>query len=69
MTQTISPHEYDAYPFTREHCLSISDFHRVDIERLLELGAHYLDLSEQKDRARKVSVSYTHLTLPTICSV
>ena len=63
MTQTISPHEYDAYPFTREHCLSISDFHHVDIERLLKLGAHYLDLSEQK------AVSYTHLTLPTIYSV
>ena len=63
MTQTISPHEYDAYPFTREHCLSISDFHRLDIERLLELGAHYLDLSEQKDRARKVLQGKTLINL------
>jgi aspartate carbamoyltransferase catalytic subunit len=63
MTQTLSPHEYDAYPFTREHCLSISDFHRVDIERLLELGAHYLDLSEQKDGARKVLHGKTLINL------
>jgi len=36
------------YAFEKRHCLSIADFHRVDIENLLELGAHYLDLSVQK---------------------
>lgn len=36
------------YSFDKPHCLSITDFHRVDIENLLELGAHYLDLSVQK---------------------
>jgi len=36
------------YAFEKLHCLSIADFHRVDIENLLELGAHYLDLSVQK---------------------
>jgi len=36
------------YSFDKRHCLSITDFHRVDIENLLELGAHYLDLSVQK---------------------
>ena len=63
MTQTAAPHEYDAYPFTREHCLSIADFHRVDIERLLDLGAHYLDLSEQKGGARKVLHGKTLINL------
>jgi len=36
------------YPFSKAHCLSISDFHRMDIEALLALGEHYLDLSVQK---------------------
>jgi len=36
------------YPFSKAHCLSISDFHRMDIEALLALGEHYLDLSLQK---------------------
>jgi len=36
------------YSFDKPHCLSIDDFHRVDIENLLALGAHYLDLSVQK---------------------
>lgn len=36
------------YSFEKLHCLSISDFHRVDIENLLELGGHYLDLGVQK---------------------
>ncbi len=36
------------YSFDKPHCLSITDFHRVDIENLLELGGHYLDLSVQK---------------------
>jgi aspartate carbamoyltransferase catalytic subunit len=56
-------HEFDAYPFEREHCLSISDFHRVDIERLLDLGAHYLDLDEQKGGNRKVLHGKTLINL------
>ncbi len=63
MTRDTATHEYDAYPFTREHCLSIADFHRVDIERLLDLGAHYLDLSEQKGGARKVLRGKTLINL------
>ena len=63
MAHKTAAHEYDAYPFTREHCLSISDFHRVHIERLLDLGAHYLDLSEQKGGARKVLHGKTIINL------
>jgi len=55
--------EFDAYPFEREHCLSISDFHRVDIERLLSLGGHYLDLDEQKGGNRKVLRGKTLINL------
>ena len=36
------------YPFEKPHCLSISDFHRMDVEALLALGEHYLDLNIQK---------------------
>ena len=36
------------YPFEKQHCLSIADFHRPDIDSLLSLGEHYLDLSVQK---------------------
>ncbi|MGB0906563.1 MAG: aspartate carbamoyltransferase catalytic subunit [Maricaulaceae bacterium] len=36
------------YPFEKAHCLSISDFHRMDIEALLALGEHYMDLTVQK---------------------
>jgi len=56
-------HDFDAYPFEREHCLSISDFHRIDIERLLELGAHYLNLDEQKGGNRKVLHGKTLINL------
>jgi aspartate carbamoyltransferase catalytic subunit len=55
--------DFDAYPFTRRHCLSISDFHRVDIERLLELGAHYLDLDVQKSGNRQVLAGKTLINL------
>ncbi|MEP1231282.1 MAG: aspartate carbamoyltransferase catalytic subunit, partial [Litorimonas sp.] len=40
--------EMHGYSFDKPHCLSIPDFHRVDIENLLELGTRYLDLSVQK---------------------
>jgi len=56
-------HDFDAYPFEREHCLSISDFHRVDIERLLSLGAHYLNLDEQKGGNREVLRGKTLINL------
>ncbi len=36
------------YPFEKRHCLSISDFHRMDVEALLALGEYYLDLNIQK---------------------
>ena len=36
------------YPFEKHHCLSISDFHRMDVEALLALGEYYLDLNIQK---------------------
>ena len=47
------------YPFDRQHCLSISDFHRMDIEALLARGEHYLDLSVQKSGARDVLAGKT----------
>jgi len=56
-------HDFDAYPFEREHCLSISDFHRIDIERLLDLGAHYLNLDEQKGGNRNVLRGKTLINL------
>lgn len=60
---THSMTDFDAYPFTREHCLSIADFHRVDIERLLDLGAHYLDLDVQKSGNRDVLRGKTLINL------
>ncbi len=33
----------DGYRFERPHLLGISDLNRVDVELLLDLGAHYLD--------------------------
>ena len=45
------------------HCLAIND---VTIRELLEAGA--LSVEEIASRCG-AAVSYTHLTLPTICSV
>jgi len=42
------------YPFEKLHCLSIDDFHRPDIETLLSLGEHYLDLNVQKSPDRSI---------------
>ena len=42
------------YPFEKLHCLTIDDFHRLDIETLLSLGKHYLDLRVQKNPDRSV---------------
>ena len=55
--------DFDAYPFTRQHCLSISDFHRVDVERLLALGAEYLDLATQKSANREILRGKTLINL------
>ena len=33
----------EGYNFNRPHLLAISDLHRVDVELLLQRGAHYLD--------------------------
>ena len=51
------------YPFERPHCLSISDFHRMDIEALLSLGEHYLDLTVQKSPARDILAGKTLINL------
>ncbi len=53
----------EGYPFDKQHCLSISDFHRLDIETLLSLGEHYLDLSVQKSPARSVLSGKTLINL------
>ncbi|MEP3892335.1 MAG: aspartate carbamoyltransferase catalytic subunit [Hellea sp.] len=42
------------YAFKKLHCLSIDDFHRPDIETLLSLGEHYLDLTVQKNPDRAI---------------
>jgi len=42
------------YSFKKLHCLSIDDFHRPDIETLLSLGEHYLDLNVQKSPDRSI---------------
>lgn len=51
------------YPFQAQHCLSISDFHRMDIETLLVLGEHYLDLSVQKSPDHKILNGQTLINL------
>ena len=51
------------YAFTKRHCLSINDFHRPDIETLLSLGEHYLDLAVQKDPANKILAGKTLINL------
>ncbi|MGJ8562255.1 MAG: aspartate carbamoyltransferase catalytic subunit [Alphaproteobacteria bacterium] len=53
----------DGYPFEKLHCLSIADFHRLDIESLLSLGEHYLDLSVQKTPAPSVLAGKTLINL------
>lgn len=53
----------DGYPFEKRHCLSIADFHRLDIESLLSLGEHYLDLSVQKTPAPSVLAGKTLINL------
>jgi aspartate carbamoyltransferase catalytic subunit len=51
------------YPFSKPHCLSISDFHRMDIEALLALGEHYLDLAVQKSPQRNLLAGKTLINL------
>ena len=51
------------YPFEKQHCLSIADFHRPDIESLLALGEHYLDLDVQKSADRSVLAGKTLINL------
>ncbi len=51
------------YPFTKRNCLSISDFHRPDIESLLSLGETYLDRSAQKSVGREVLAGKTLINL------
>ena len=53
----------NGYPFTQRHCLSISQFSRPDIETLLTLGEHYLDLSVQKSGESKVLTGKTLINL------
>ena len=54
---------FEGYAFTKRHCLDISDFHRADIENLLALGAHYLDLDTQKHGPRDVLAGKTLINL------
>jgi len=51
------------YPFEKLHCLSIDDFQRPDIETLLTLGEHYLDLNVQKSPDRSVLKGKTLVNL------
>jgi len=51
------------YPFNKLHCLSIDDFNRPDIETLLSLGAHYLDLNIQKNPNNRVLKGKTLINL------
>ncbi len=51
------------YPFEQQHCLSISQFSRPDIETLLSLGEHYLDLSVQKSIDNKILAGKTVVNL------
>jgi len=51
------------YPFEQQHCLSISQFSRPDIETLLSLGEHYLDLNVQKSTDHNVLSGKTLVNL------
>ena len=51
------------YPFEKLHCLTIDDLHRPDIETLLSLGEHYLDLGVQKNPDRSVLRGKTLINL------
>jgi len=51
------------YPFEQQHCLSISQFSRPDIETLLGLGEHYLDLQVQKSPERNILSGKTLVNL------
>ncbi len=51
------------YRFEQQHCLSISQFSRPDIETLLSLGEHYLDLSVQKSPDLNILSSKTLVNL------
>ncbi|NNE57607.1 MAG: aspartate carbamoyltransferase catalytic subunit [Hellea sp.] len=51
------------YPFEQQHCLSISQFSRPDIETLLTLGNHYLDLDVQKSKERSMLAGKTLVNL------
>lgn len=51
------------YPFEQQHCLSISQFSRPDIETLLALGEHYLDLSVQKSPDNRILTGKTLVNL------
>lgn len=51
------------YPFEQQHCLSISQFSRPDIETLLGLGEHYLDLSIQKSPDNRILTGKTLVNL------
>jgi len=51
------------YAFEKRHCLSINDFHRPDIETLLNLGEHYLDLTVQKDAGHRILAGKTLVNL------
>ncbi len=51
------------YPFEQQHCLSISQFSRPDIETLLSLGEHYLSLDVQKSTDAKILSGKTVVNL------
>lgn len=51
------------YPFEQQHCLSISQFSRPDIETLLSLGEHYLDINVQKSPDARILTGKTLVNL------
>ena len=51
------------YPFEQQHCLSISQFSRPDIETLLSLGEHYLNLEVQKSTGDRILTGKTLVNL------
>ncbi len=51
------------YPFQAQHCLAISQFSRPDIDTLLALGEHYLDLNVQKSQDQKILTGKTLVNL------
>ena len=64
----LAKQEYEKTP-TKELEKSISKYNNIQMARKIQLNSAYGAIGNQYFRYYNITVSYTHLTLPTICSV